>query len=104
MIVLSIGFTQLQIGTEVIPIIVAGIMATITLTIGIGLRDEIKNYLTVEALKQDGINKETKITYDGKEYEIINLGITHVKVKNDDKISFIHNSLWTPNFDTDLKE
>ena len=96
LIVLSVGFTQLQIGTEVIPIIVGGIMATIALTVGYGMKNEIRRYIAVETLKNHGVDEKTKIEIDGKIYTIQKIGFTHVKLseaESGDTI-ILHHSLW----------
>lgn len=93
-IVLSIGFTQLQIGEDVFPIILGGIMGSIIVAV-YGVRNIVSTIAKVEAIKSMGVKVGDTIKLRGSdiEYTIKNMGLTHLQVvaKNDNAlIYFIH--------------
>lgn len=109
-IIISISLTQIGIGDDIIPIIVGTVGASVTLILGYGLKDEIRGRITVESLKQQGVEVGNTIIlkrhYDSgresteKQFEILSFGFTHIKLKDstDGAITFVKNSIWVDNF------
>ena len=101
-IVFSIAITQLGVGKDIIPIIIwlvlGGIMATIVVSAGIGLKDFVPRLVTNKDLSDLGIKKGVKIevTEVGKKiiYEILQVGLTHTKIKEGKETKIIPNSSW----------
>ena len=108
-IVFSIAITQLGVGQDIIPIIIwlvlGGIMATIVVSAGIGLKDFVPQLVRNKSLSDLGVKKGVKIeieklsgTTSGDKkktkYEIIEIGLTHTKVKEEDVVKIIPNSTW----------
>jgi len=108
-IIFSIGITQLGVGEDVIPIIIwvvlGGIMATIVVSIGVGLKDFVPQFVWNKSLSDLGIKKGAKIeieklsgTTSGEkkkiQYEILEIGLTHTKVKEKGQIKIIPNASW----------
>lgn len=122
-IVFSIAITQLGVGEDVIPIIIwvvlGGIMATIVVSAGIGLKDFVPQFVTNRSLSDLGIKNGVKIEVNkfqkneiiptgakGDEkhtYEIIEIGLTHTKVKEGKDLKIIPNSSWQT-YSFNLKE
>jgi len=108
-IIFSIGITQLGVGEDVIPIIIwvvlGGIMATIVVCVGVGLKDFVPQFVINKDLSDLGINKGAKIeieklsgTTSGDkkkiQYEIVEVGLTHTKIKEGNNVKIIPNSSW----------
>jgi len=98
-IVFSIAITQLGVGKDIIPIIIwlvlGGIMATIVVSAGIGLKDFVPQLVTNKSLSDLGIKKGVKIEVEKKIiYEILQVGLTHTKIKEGKEIKIIPNSSW----------
>ncbi len=101
-IVFSIAITQLGVGKDIIPIIIwlvlGGIMATIVVCAGLGLREFVPQLVTNKDLSDLGIKKGVKIevTEVGKKiiYEILQVGLTHTKIKEGKETKIIPNSSW----------
>ncbi len=111
-IVFAIAITQLGVGQDVIPIIIwvvlGGIMATIVVSAGIGLKDFVPQLVKNRSLSDLKVKKGAKIeieklsgTKSGEkkktEYEILEVGLTHTKVKEGDETRIIPNSSWQDN-------
>lgn len=111
-IVFAIAITQLGVGQDVIPIIIwvvlGGIMATIVVSAGIGLKDFVPQLVKNRSLSDLGVKKGAKIeieklsgTKSGDkkkiEYEILEVGLTYTKVKEGDEIRIIPNTSWQGN-------
>jgi len=98
-IVFSIAITQLGVGEHIIPIIIwlvlGGIMATIVVSAGFGLKDFVPQLVTNKDLSDLGIKKGVKIEVEKKIiYEILQVGLTHTKVMEGKETKIIPNSLW----------
>ena len=101
-IVFSIAITQLGVGKDIIPIIIwlvlGGIMATIVVSAGIGLKGFVPQLVTNKDLSDLGIKKGVKIevTEVGKKiiYEILQVGLTHTKIMEGKETKIIPNSSW----------
>ncbi len=108
-IIFSIAITQLGVGKDIIPIIIwlvlGGIMATIVVSAGIGLKDFVPQLVRNKSLSDLGVKKGAKIeiqklsgTTSGDqkkiEFEILQVGLTHTKVKEKNQIKIIPNSSW----------
>ncbi len=108
-IVFAIAITQLGVGEDVIPIIIwvvlGGIMATIVVSAGIGLKDFVPQFVINKDLADLGIKKGAKIEVDKLsgttsgdkkkiQYEILDVGITHTKVREGKEIKIIPNASW----------
>ena len=108
-IIFSIAITQLGVGKDIIPIIIwlvlGGIMATIVVSAGIGLKDFVPQLVRNKSLSDLGVKKGAKIeiqklsgTTSGDqkkiEFEILQVGLTHTKVKEKNQIKIITNSSW----------
>lgn len=106
-IVFSIAITQLGVGQDIIPIIIwlvlGGIMATIVVCAGIGLKDFVPQLVRNRSLSDLGVKKGAKIEVtklsskpEGKksEFEILEVGLTHTKIKDDQGVKVIPNSSW----------
>ena len=97
-IVFSIAITQLGVGKDIIPIIIwlvlGGIMATIVVSAGIGLKDFVPQFVTNKSLSDLGIKKGVKIEVEKKIYEILQVGLTHTKIKEGKQTKIIPNSSW----------
>ena len=117
-IVFAIAITQLGVGEEVIPIIIwvvlGGIMATIVICAGIGLKDFVPQLVKNRSLSDLGVKKGAKIeieklsgTKSGDkkkiEYEILEVGLTYTKVKEGNETKIIPNSSWQ-GYSFNLKE
>ncbi len=108
-IIFSIGITQLGVGEDVIPIIIwvvlGGIMATIVVSAGLGLREFVPQFVKNKSLADLGVKKGANIEVvdwklsrsSGKEdketiaYEILEVGLTHTKVKEKEATKIIPN-------------
>ncbi len=98
-IVFSIAITQLGVGKDIIPIIIwlvlGGIMATIVVSAGIGLKDFVPQLVTNKDLSDLGIKKGAKIEVEKKIiYEILQVGLTHTKIMEGKETKIIPNSSW----------
>jgi len=108
-IVFSIAITQLGVGEDIIPIIIwlvlGGIMATIVVSAGIGLKDFVPQLVRNKSLSDMGIKEGAKIeveklsgTTSGDKkkiiYEILDVGISHTKVKEGENVKVIPNTSW----------
>lgn len=108
-IVFAIAITQLGVGQDVIPIIIwvvlGGIMATVVVSAGIGLKDFVPQLVRNKSLSDLGIKKGAKIeleklsgTTSGDkkkiQYEILEVGLTYTKVKEGKETKIIPNSSW----------
>jgi len=108
-IVFAIAITQLGVGSDIIPIIIwlvlGGIMATIVVSAGIGLKDFVPQLVRNKSLSDLGIKEGAKIEVDKltgttsiiknkTEYEILDVGLTHTKVKEGKDVRIIPNSSW----------
>ena len=108
-IVFAIAITQLGVGQDVIPIIIwvvlGGIMATVVVSAGIGLKDFVPQLVRNKSLSDLGIRKGAKIeieklsgTTSGDkkkiEYEILEVGLTYTKVKEGKETKIIPNTSW----------
>ena len=117
-IIFSIGITQLGVGEDVIPIIIwvvlGGIMATIVVSVGIGLKDFVPQFVRNKSLSDLGISNGAKIEIDKLSgttssdkktitYEILEVGLTHTKVKEKGDVKVIPNSSWQ-DYTFNLKE
>ncbi len=117
-IVFAIAITQLGVGEDVIPIIIwvvlGGIMATVVVSAGIGLKDFVPQLVRNKSLSDLGVKKGAKIeiqklsgTTSGDqkkiEFEILEVGLTHTKVKEKNQVRIIPNASWQVN-SFDLKE
>ncbi len=111
-IVFAIAITQLGVGQDVIPIIIwvvlGGIMATIVVSAGIGLKDFVPQLVKNRSLSDLGVKKGAKIeieklsgTKSGDkkkiEYEILEVGLTYTKVKEGEETRIIPNTSWQGN-------
>ncbi len=111
-IVFAIAITQLGVGQDVIPIIIwvvlGGIMATIVVSAGIGLKDFVPQLVKNRSLSDLGVKKGAKIeieklsgTTSGDkkkiEYEILEVGLTYTKVKEGNETRIIPNTSWQTN-------
>jgi len=111
-IVFAIAITQLGVGQDVIPIIIwvvlGGIMATIVVSAGIGLKDFVPQLVKNRSLSDLGVKKGAKIeieklsgttTGDKKKilYEILEVGLTYTKVKEGNETRIIPNTSWQIN-------
>ena len=106
-IIFSIAITQLGVGKDIIPIIIwlvlGGIMATIVVSAGIGLKDFVPQLVTNKSLSDLGIKKGVKIEVEKKIYEILQVGLTHTKIKEGKVTKIIPNSSWQ-DYSFDLKQ
>lgn len=112
-IIFAIGITQLGIGGDIIDIIIwvvlGGIMATIVVSAGWGLREFVPQLVKNKALADLGVKKGVQIKLHNyksntdAEYEIIEVGITHTKVKDKDIVRVIPNVAWQ-GYHFELKE
>jgi len=107
-IVFSIAITQLGVGKDIIPIIIwlvlGGIMATIVVSAGIGLKDFVPQLVRNKSLSDLGIKKGVKIEVEKKViYEILQVGLTHTKIKEGKVTKIIPNSSWQ-NYSFNLKQ
>lgn len=112
-IIFSIGITQLGIGEDVIPIIIwvvlGGIMATIVVSVGVGLKDFVPQFVKNRSLADLGISTGAKIelvnfkTKQKSNYEILEVGLTHTKVKEENDVKVIPNPSWQ-DYTFNLKE
>lgn len=117
-IVFAIAITQLGVGQDVIPIIIwvvlGGIMATVVVSAGIGLKDFVPQLVRNKSLSDLGIKKGAKIeieklsgTTSGDkkkiEYEILEVGLTYTKVKEGKQTKIIPNTSWQ-GYSFNLKE
>jgi len=98
-IVFSIAITQLGVGKDIIPIIIwlvlGGIMATIVVSAGFGLKDFVPQLVRNKSLSDLGIKKGVKIEVEKKIiYEILQIGLTHTKIKEGKETKIIPNSSW----------
>ncbi len=108
-IVFAIAITQLGVGQDVIPIIIwvvlGGIMATVVISAGIGLKDFVPQLVRNKSLSDLGIKKGAKIeveklsgTTSGDkkkiEYEILEVGLSYTKVKEAKETKIIPNTSW----------
>jgi putative Mn2+ efflux pump MntP len=103
-IVFSIAITQLGVGEDIIPIIIwlvlGGIMATIVVSAGIGLKDFVPQLVRNKSLLDLGIKEGAKIeltnfqTKQKSTYEILDVGLTHTKVKENEDVKIIPNASW----------
>lgn len=103
-IVFAIAITQLGVGEDVIPIIIwvvlGGIMATIVVSAGIGLKDLVPQFVRNKDLSDLGIKKGAKIEInkfgDNKkaQYEILEIGLSYTKVKEGKETKIIPNTSW----------
>lgn len=108
-IVFAIAITQLGVGQDVIPIIIwvvlGGIMATVVVSAGIGLKDFVPQLVRNKSLSDLGIKKGAKIeieklsgTTSGDkkkiQYEILEVGLTYTKVKEGKETKIIPNTSW----------
>jgi len=108
-IVFAIAITQLGVGQDVIPIIIwvvlGGIMATVVVSAGIGLKDFVPQLVRNKSLSDLGIRKGAKIeieklsgTTSGDkkkiQYEILEVGLTYTKVKEGKETKIIPNTSW----------
>jgi len=104
-IIFSIGITQLGVGEDVIPIIIwvvlGGIMATIVVSAGWGLKEFVPQFVKNKGLADLGVRRGAKIEVkDWKQdntnidFEILEVGLTHTKVKEGKDTKIIPNSSW----------
>jgi len=108
-IIFSIGITQLGVGGDIIPIIMwvvlGGLMATIVVCVGVGLKDFVPQLVKNKSLSELGIKQTAKIeieklsgtttgTKKKIEYEILEVGLTHTKVKEGNDVKIIPNQSW----------
>lgn len=98
-IIFSIAITQLGVGKDIIPIIIwlvlGGIMATIVVSAGIGLKDFVRQLVKNKSLSDLGIKKGAKIEVEKKIiYEILQVGLTHTKIMEGKETKIIPNSSW----------
>jgi len=101
-IVFAIAITQLGVGEDVIPIIIwvvlGGIMATIVVSAGIGLKDFVPQFVRNKSLSDLGIKKGAKIEIElsgtTKKYEILEVGLTYTKVREGKETKIIPNTSW----------
>jgi len=103
-IIFSIGITQLGVGGDIIPIIIwvvlGGIMATIVVCVGVGLKDFVPQLVKNKSLSELGIKQTAKIelvnhqTKQKSTYEILEVGLTHTKVKEGNDVKIIPNTSW----------
>ena len=112
-IVFAIAITQLGVGEDIIPIIIwlvlGGIMATIVVSAGIGLKDFVPQLVRNKSLSDLGIKKGAKIEIEKlsgtttTKYEILEVGLTYTKVKEGKETKIIPNSSWQ-NYSFNLKK
>jgi len=97
-IVFAIAITQLGVGEDVIPIIIwvvlGGIMATIVVSAGIGLKDFVPQFVRNKDLSDLGVKKGAKIEIEKIQYEILEVGLTYTKVKEGKQTKIIPNKSW----------
>ena len=86
-----------------IPYIVAGVMASITVTV-YSFRNELKCNFALEQLKQQGLEigktlilSNTK-SGEPREWKIVDIGLTHIKLEKDGVNNFISNKYWLSDF------
>jgi hypothetical protein len=93
--VLTTGFTQLGIGTEIIPIIVGGIMGMLIVVV-YGLRREITGFINIESLKTMGIENGMKVKFamNKRIYKVIKLGVTHTEFESEGNRIILNNKNW----------
>ena len=100
-IIFSIGIVQLGIGSEIIPIflwtIMSGVMAMGAIAGGIGFRDIVKHWSYGASVRHLGVIKSAKIKVGNYEGEVVDVGITHTKIKKDNKIQLIPNDIYITN-------
>ena len=94
-LIFGIGITQLGVGEEIIPIlywvILAGIMGLL-IAGGTGFREVFRTWSFGEGLKHSGLSQGDKIKYEGKEGEIIKIGITHTTIKQQSDTFLVPNT------------
>lgn len=96
-IIIAICFTQLNVGDDIIPIIIGGAMAILTVIV-FCMKDFIIGYATMFSLKRDGVKVGDTLVLT-KPAKIVNIGLTHIKVENDNQeIHFIKHSEWSNDF------
>jgi len=84
-------------------------MATIVVSAGIGLKDFVPQLVMNKSLSDLGIKEGAKIelynptTKQKSNYEIIDVGLTHTKVKEGKDVKVINNSSWQK-YSFNLKE
>jgi hypothetical protein len=100
-IVFSIGIVQLGIGSDIIPIfiwtIMSGAMAMGAIAGGIGLREIVKHWSYGASVRHLGVTKSAKIKVGNYEGEVMEVGLTHTKIKKDNKIQLIPNDIYITN-------
>jgi hypothetical protein len=100
-IVFSIGIVQLGVGSDIIPIflwtIMSGVMAMGAIAGGIGLREIVKNWSYGASVRHLGVAKSAKIKVGNYEGEVLEVGLTHTKIKKDNKIQLIPNDIYITN-------
>jgi hypothetical protein len=84
-------------------------MATIVVSAGIGLKDFVPQLVMNKSLSDLGIKEGAKIelnnpiTKQKSTYEILDVGLTHTKVKEGEDVKIINNSSWQK-YSFNLKE
>lgn len=101
-IIISISMTQLQVGTEIIPILVGGVVVA-GLIVGVSVREVILNKVRIDSLKSLGVDKGVRIKIEelegGNTMKIDEINATHIKVSDEHGNKFIvDNKLWTVKF------
>jgi len=105
--IISISLTQLGIGTDVIPIIVGGMMGSIIVVV-YGMRNIFAMLAKSESVKSQGVKEGDTIQFslkgfDGKEakkYTIKNIGLTHIQLamEDTDQICYLSHQEWMKRF------
>lgn len=94
-VIFGIGITTLGIGQEIIPIlfwvILAGFMG-MGIAISVGLRHIATSWSNGESVKRLGVIKDAEITVGNHKGVVLEIGLTHTKIKDADKIKLIPNN------------
>jgi len=102
-IIISISFTQLGVGIEIVPIIIWGVVGSV-IVIVISLRDVIKFWYTTQSIVDDDLKEGATILFTmdakGHEYKVLSIGVTHIKLEEQKHkiITYINHKDWTDRF------
>lgn len=99
-VIFGIGITTLGIGEDIIPIlfwvILSGIMG-MGIAVSIGLKHIATSWSNGEALKRLGVVKDAQISINNSKGTVVEVGLTHTKLTDGDKIKLIPNDTFNKN-------
>jgi len=97
-IVIAIAMIQLGVGEEIITVLVNafawGIAGAFAIGVGLGLWKVIPIWVSGKDNEKLGIKKGAKIGINTDDYEVIEVGLTKIKVKVGDKVKLIPHSFF----------